>query len=74
MNKCNMVNFYINFQIDETGRMVSVEDRTAHIYELNEIQTGEMVESTSGVKNNMTMLIRDVHATENCNTKINQYK
>ncbi|KAL3519430.1 hypothetical protein ACH5RR_017579 [Cinchona calisaya] len=34
-------NFYTNFQVDEIGRVVSVGDGIAHVYGLNEIQTGE---------------------------------
>ncbi|KAF7150793.1 hypothetical protein RHSIM_Rhsim02G0069000 [Rhododendron simsii] len=36
--------------VDEIGRVVSVRDGIAHVYELNEIQAGEMVEFASGVK------------------------
>ncbi|CAH1421570.1 unnamed protein product [Lactuca virosa] len=43
-------NFYTNFQVDENGRVVSVGDGIARVYGLNEIQAGEMVEFTSGVK------------------------
>ncbi|KAL0285023.1 UNVERIFIED_CONTAM: ATP synthase subunit alpha, mitochondrial [Sesamum calycinum] len=43
-------NFYTNFQVDEIGRVVSVGDGIARVYGLNEIQAGEMVEFSSGVK------------------------
>ncbi|KAI4972751.1 hypothetical protein ZWY2020_003676 [Hordeum vulgare] len=39
-----MTNFYTNFQVDEMGRVVSVGDGIARVYELHEIQAGEMVE------------------------------
>nr|QUV77415.1 ATPase subunit 1 [Dolichandrone spathacea] len=42
--------FYTNFQVDEIGRVVSVGDGIARVYGLNEIQAGEMVEFSSGVK------------------------
>nr|YP_010838112.1 ATP synthase F0 subunit 1 [Apostasia shenzhenica]WGF19847.1 ATP synthase F0 subunit 1 [Apostasia shenzhenica] len=45
-----MTNFYTNFQVDEIGRVVSVGDGIARVYGLNEIQAGEMVEFSSGVK------------------------
>ena len=45
-----MTNFYMNFQVDEIGRVVSVGDGIARVYGLNEIQAGEMVEFASGVK------------------------
>ena len=43
-------NFYTDFQVDEIGRVVSVGDGIARVYGLNEIQAGEMVEFSSGVK------------------------
>ncbi|KAI3672587.1 hypothetical protein L6452_38682 [Arctium lappa] len=43
-------NFYTNFQVDEIGRVVSVGVGIARVYGLNEIQAGEMVEFSSGVK------------------------
>ncbi|CAN4102306.1 unnamed protein product [Withania somnifera] len=43
-------NFYMNFQVDEIGRVVSVGDGIARAYGLNEIQAGEMVEFAGGVK------------------------
>ncbi|KAK4414740.1 ATP synthase subunit alpha, mitochondrial [Sesamum alatum] len=43
-------NFYMNFQVDEIGRVVSVGDGIARVYGLNEIQAGEMVGFSSGVK------------------------
>ncbi|MCE3216033.1 Alpha subunit of the F1 sector of mitochondrial F1F0 ATP synthase [Datura stramonium] len=43
-------NFYTNFQVDEIDRVVSVGDGIAHVYGLNKIQAGEMVEFSSGVK------------------------
>ncbi|SPT20933.1 unnamed protein product [Triticum aestivum] len=45
-----MTNFYMNFQVDEIGRVVSVGDGIARAYGLNKIQEGEMVEFASGVK------------------------
>nr|QKE23545.1 ATPase subunit 1 [Teucrium ornatum] len=42
--------FYTNFKVDEIGRVVSVGDGIARVYGLNEIQAGEMVEFSSGVK------------------------
>ncbi|KAI3514780.1 hypothetical protein L1887_13470 [Cichorium endivia] len=36
--------------LDEIGRVVSVGDGIAHVYGLNEIQVGEMVEFANGVK------------------------
>ncbi|GAB2288724.1 ATP synthase alpha chain mitochondrial precursor [Dionaea muscipula] len=45
-----ITNFYTHFQVDEIGRVVSVGDGIAHVYGLNEIQAGEMVEFASGVK------------------------
>ncbi|CAN6928452.1 unnamed protein product [Brassica oleracea] len=43
-------NFYANFQVDEIGRVVSVGDGIAQVYGLNEIQTGEMVLLSNGLK------------------------
>ncbi|KAL3646578.1 ATP synthase alpha chain mitochondrial precursor [Castilleja foliolosa] len=43
-------NFYTNLKVDEIGRVVSVGDGIARVYGLNEIQAGEMVEFSSGVK------------------------
>ncbi|XBH78685.1 hypothetical protein VPH35_104851 [Triticum aestivum] len=45
-----MTNFYMNFQVDENGRVVSVGDGIARVYGLNGIQVGEMVEFAGGVK------------------------
>ncbi|KAG2251051.1 hypothetical protein Bca52824_081187 [Brassica carinata] len=43
-------NFYANFQVDEIGRVVSVGDGIAQVYGLNEIQAGEMVLLSNGLK------------------------
>ncbi|KAF3568337.1 hypothetical protein DY000_02012371 [Brassica cretica] len=43
-------NFYVNFQVDEIGRVVSVGDGIAQVYGMNEIQAGEMVLFANGVK------------------------
>ncbi|KAL6491688.1 hypothetical protein OROGR_034174 [Orobanche gracilis] len=43
-------NFYTNLKVDEIGRVVSVGDGIARVYGLNEIQAGEMVAFSSGVK------------------------
>nr|GFA91845.1 ATP synthase F1 subunit 1, mitochondrial [Tanacetum cinerariifolium] len=43
-------NFYMNFHVDEIGRVVSFGDGIARVYGLNKIQAGEMVEFSSGVK------------------------
>ncbi|KAG0450476.1 hypothetical protein HPP92_026694 [Vanilla planifolia] len=40
----------MNFQVVEIGGVVPVADRISHAYGLNEIQVGEMVEFSSGVK------------------------
>nr|ULQ69295.1 ATPase subunit 1 [Eriocaulon brownianum]ULQ69325.1 ATP synthase subunit 1 [Eriocaulon henryanum]ULQ69340.1 ATP synthase subunit 1 [Eriocaulon schochianum] len=40
----------MKWKVDEIGRVVSVGDGIARVYGLNEIQAGEMVEFTSGVK------------------------
>ncbi|CAH1452040.1 unnamed protein product [Lactuca virosa] len=40
----------MNFQVDEIGRVVSVGDGITRVYRLNEIQAGEIVEFSSGVK------------------------
>nr|ULQ69832.1 ATP synthase F0 subunit 1 [Prionium serratum] len=45
-----MTNFDTNLQVDEIGRVVSVGDGIARVYGLKEIQAGEMVEFSSGVK------------------------
>ncbi|GJZ29735.1 ATP synthase subunit 1 [Tanacetum coccineum] len=42
--------FYMNFQVDEIGRVVLVRDGIARVYGSNDIQAGEMVEFASGVK------------------------
>ncbi|GJZ01873.1 ATPase subunit 1 [Tanacetum coccineum] len=43
-------NFYMKFQVDEIGRVVSVRYGIARVYGLNKIQSGEMVEFASGMK------------------------
>ncbi|KAF5451795.1 hypothetical protein F2P56_026866 [Juglans regia] len=45
-----VTNFYMNFQVDEICRVVSIGDGIAHVYGLNEIQAGEMVDFASCVK------------------------
>jgi len=45
-----ITNYYIKLQVDEIGRMVSIRDGIAHVYGLNKIQAGEMVEFVSSVK------------------------
>ncbi|KAL2901446.1 ATP synthase subunit alpha mitochondrial [Bienertia sinuspersici] len=45
-----ITNLYTNFKVNEIGRVVSVGDGIAHVYGLNEIQDGEIVEFASDVK------------------------
>ena len=43
-------NSYSKLNIDEIGRVLSIGDGIARVYGLNKIQSGEMVEFSSGVK------------------------
>ena len=45
-----ITNFNTSFQVDEMGRVFSVGDGISRVYGLKEIQAGEMVEFSSGVK------------------------
>ena len=43
-------NYTQRLEVDEVGRVVSVGDGIARVYGLNNIQAGEMVEFSTGVK------------------------
>lgn len=43
-------NYTQRLEVDEIGRVVSVGDGIARVYGLNNIQAGEMVEFSTGVK------------------------
>ncbi len=45
-----IINYYTKLQVDEIGRVISVEDGIARVYGLNNIQARKMVEFVSGVK------------------------
>lgn len=45
-----ITNFKTSLKVDEMGRVLSVGDGIARVYGLKEIQAGEMVEFSSGVK------------------------
>ncbi|CAI8587648.1 unnamed protein product [Vicia faba] len=50
MSKHHMPADVVTIIVDEIGRVVSVGDGIARVYGLNEIQAGELVEFSSGVK------------------------
>jgi F0F1-type ATP synthase alpha subunit len=43
-------NYYVKLDVDEIGRVISVGDGIARVHGLQNVQAGEMVEFTTGVK------------------------
>src|SRR3972149_4952928 len=42
--------YYLKLDIDEVGKVLSIGDGIARVYGLNNVQAGEMVEFSGGVK------------------------
>jgi len=50
LSEQKIINYYIKLQVNEISQMVLVGDGIAHVYGLNKIQVGEMVEFANNVK------------------------